>query len=91
MDNIYSNDNVNELTKKNFIIKPKKISLNPSITKKLNGILIIYAPWCETCVMSKKMWENLAALFKYKFNIYALNAYNFNDRNQDLTLPLDVR
>jgi len=91
MDNIYSDDNVNELTKKNFIIKPNKISLNPSITKKLNGILVIYAPWCETCVMSKKMWENLGSLFKYKFNIYALNAYNFNDGNQDLTLPLDVR
>jgi len=37
------------------------------------------------------MWENLGSLFKYKFNIYALNAYNFNDGNQDLTLPLDVR
>ena len=29
----------------------------------LNGILIVYAPWCSHCVLSKEMWENFADLF----------------------------
>ena len=91
MENIYTDDNVIELVKKDFIIKKNNIQLKSTITNKLNGILIIYAPWCETCQISKRMWENLASLFRYKFNIYALNSYNFNDKNQDLTIPLDIR
>lgn len=91
MENFYSNDNVRELIKKNFIIDKKSIRLDPLLTNQLNGILVAYAPWCETCAMSKQMWENLGSLFKYKFNIYALNTYNFDDNNQDLSLPLDIR
>ena len=40
--------------------------------------------------MTKSMWENLANLFKYKFNFYAINAYNFEEDNQYLMLPLNV-
>ena len=57
----------------------------------LNGILIIYAPWCTHCVISKNMWENLADLFKYKFNIFALNTYNYREKNQNLVLPLNIK
>ncbi len=91
MDNIYSNEDVKELIKNDFDITKNNAKLQKKITQGLNGILVIYAPWCETCLMTKQMWENLASLFKYKFNIYALNAYNFDDNNQDLTLPLDIR
>ncbi len=90
MDNIYIDSNVKELIKNDFNITNKNIELNKIHTDNLNGILVVYAPWCETCVMSKPMWENLASLFKYKFNIYAVNSYNFDDNNQDLTLPLNV-
>ena len=90
MDNIYKDESVKELIKKDFTIKNNKVKLNPEYTNNLNGILVVYAPWCENCVMSKSMWENLATLFKYKFNIYALNAYNFEDDNQFLMLPLNV-
>ena len=84
MDNIYRGETVRELVKKDFIIKKNKVKLNTYnvfINKKFtegnNGILVIYAPWCESCVLSKNMWENFARLFKYKFKIYALNTYNF--------------
>lgn len=91
MDNIYSKNIVKELVKNDFNITKDSIKLNKNITSNLNGIIVIYAPWCETCNMTKDLWENIAILFKYKFNIYAINAYNFDDNNQDLTLPLDVR
>ena len=91
MDNIYTDSGVIELIKDNFIIKKNSIELNKLMTENLNGILVIYAPWCETCIMAKPMWENLANLFKYKFNIYAVNSYNFDANNQDLTIPLNVR
>ena len=97
MDNIYKGETVRELVKKDFIIKKNKVKLNTYnvfINKKLtegnNGVLVIYAPWCESCVLSKNMWENFARLFKYKFKIYALNTYNFRGMNQDMTLPLDI-
>lgn len=91
MENLYTDEYVKELNKKDFTINNKNIILNKNITSKLNGILIIYAPWCETCQISKKMWENLASLFKYKFNIYAINTYNYDNNNQDLKYYLDVR
>ena len=90
MDNIYKGELIKELIKKDFDIKKSKVSLNPKITEGLNGILIIYAPWCEHCNLSRSMWVNLAKIFKYKFNFYALNTYNFRDNNQDMTLPLDI-
>jgi len=90
MDNIYNDPIVKELIKKDFIIDNKSINLNKSLTNGLNGILVIYSPQCENCLMSKEMWENLANLFKYKFNIFALNGYNFDDNNHLLTLPLNV-
>jgi thiol-disulfide isomerase/thioredoxin len=94
MDNIYKEDAVKELKKKDFVIKKKMNSYNvfvkKTITEGSNGILVIYAPWCESCVLSKNMWENFAKLFKYKFKIYALNTYNFEEKNQDMTLPLDI-
>ena len=91
MENIYIDNDVRELIKTDFIINNKNIKLASSITKGLNGILIIYAPWCENCILSKNMWESFASLFKYKFNIYALNCYNFRDKNQDLSYPLNIR
>jgi len=90
MDNIFSGFSVQELVKKDFKIEKNKVFLNKKLTDGLNGILVIYAPWCDHCQLSKDMWENLARLFKYKFKIYALNTYNFRDNNQDLTMPLDV-
>ena len=79
MDNIYKGDTIQELVKKDFIIKKNKVKLNTYnvfINKKFtegnNGILVIYAPWCESCVLSKNMWENFARLFKYKFKIWNL-------------------
>jgi len=96
MENIYKGYNVKELVKKDFIIKKNNLNntyhifLKKKYTELLNGILIIYAPWCESCVLSKQMWENFARLFKYKFKIFALNTYNFSGLNQDMTLPLDV-
>ena len=96
MENIYKGYNVKELVKKDFKIKKNNLNntyhvfLKKKYTELLNGILIIYAPWCESCVLSKQMWENFARLFKYKFKIFALNTYNFSGLNQDMTLPLDV-
>jgi len=90
MDNIYEGRNVKELIKKDFRISQNNVFLNKKLTGGLNGILVVYAPWCENCQLSKDMWLNLARLFKYKFNVYALNTYNFRDNNQDLILPLDV-
>jgi thiol-disulfide isomerase/thioredoxin len=97
MDNIYEEESVKELIKNDFIIKKNKsklnsynVFLNKKLTEGNNGILVIYAPWCENCVISKNMWENLGKLFKYKFKIYALNTYNFEEKNQDMMLPLDI-
>lgn len=95
MENIYGGESVKELVKSDFVIRKKSLNkynvfLKNNITDGLNGILIIYAPWCEQCVLSRKMWESIARLFKYKFKIYALNTYNFRDKNQDMTLPLDI-
>jgi len=90
MDNFYNDSLVKELIKNNFNIKKDQISIKKKLTNNLNGILVVYAPWCETCMISIQMWNSLANLFKYKFNIYAVNAYNFDDNNQDLTLPLNV-
>jgi len=96
MDNIYKGQSIKELIKSDFNIKHNKLNdtykvfLKKQYTEGLNGILVVYAPWCEHCMLSKDMWENLARLFKYKFKIFALNTYNFRDFNQDMTLPLDV-
>jgi len=96
MDNIYKGQSIKELIKSDFNIKHNKLNdtykvfLKKQYTEGLNGILVVYAPWCEHCMLSKDMWENLARLFKYKFKIYALNSYNFRDFNQDMTLPLNV-
>jgi len=90
MDNIYKDEDfVKELSKKDFKISKKEITLNPELTENLNGIIIIYAPWCTHCVLSKPMWENLAQLFKYKFKFYAVNTYNYKSQNEKI--PLDVR
>lgn len=91
MENIYNNDNVKELIKDNFDISSKKLKLKKEFTKDLNGLLIIYAPWCTHCVLSKEMWENLANMFTYKFNIYAYNTYNYDDKNQDLLLDFNIK
>ena len=60
MDNIYKGETIQELVKKDFIIKKNKVKLNTYnvfLNKKFtdgnNGILVIYAPWCESCVISK--------------------------------------
>ena len=95
MDNIYGGNSVIELVKSDFIIRKKGLNkynvfLKKDLNRGLNGILIIYAPWCEQCVINKNMWESMGRLFKYKFNIYSLNTYNFKDKNQDMTLPLDI-
>lgn len=90
MDNIFDGESVKELVKKDFKIDKKKVYLKQGLTEGLNGILVIYAPWCDHCQLTKEMWQNIARLFKYKFKIYALNTYNFRDNNQDMTLPLDV-
>jgi len=90
MDNIFEGESVKELVKKDFKIDKKKVYLKQGLTEGLNGILVIYAPWCDHCQLTKEMWQNIARLFKYKFKIYALNTYNFRDNNQDMTLPLDV-
>lgn len=90
MDNIFDGVSVKELVKKDFKIDKKKVYLKQGLTEGLNGILVIYAPWCDHCQLTKEMWQNIARLFKYKFKIYALNTYNFRDNNQDMTLPLDV-
>lgn len=90
MDDIYSgSDNIFELTKKDFIIDDK-IKLKKDFYNDINGIIIVYAPWCSHCVLSKEMWENLSNLFKYKFNFYAVNTYNFDGKNQDLVKPLNI-
>jgi len=90
MDNIFEGESVKELVKKDFKIDKKKVYLKQGLTEGLNGILVIYAPWCDHCQLTKEMWQNIARLFKYKFKIYALNTYNFRDNNQDMTLPLDI-
>ena len=91
MENIYNNDNVKELIKDDFEIKNKKLKLKEDYTKDLNGLLIIYAPWCTHCILSKEMWENFANMFMYKFNIYAYNTYNYDDKNQDLLLDFNIK
>ena len=94
MDNIYKGRMVKELIESDFKVEEKRgkytVKLNRKLTDGLNGILIIYAPWCEHCMLSKPMWENIARLFQYKFRVYALNTYNFRGGNQNMTLPLDV-
>ena len=37
------------------------------------------------------MWIDLSNLFKYKFNFFALNTYNYSKKNQDLVKPLDIK
>ena len=92
MDNLYKCSDISELIKDNFIMDKKmKLKLKPKMTDGLNGLMIIYAPWCSYCVSSKNMWINMARLFKYKFKIYAFNSYNFRDSNNELTIPLDIR
>ena len=92
MENIYGKkDGVIELKKSDFIIKKnKKVFLNENLINNTKGLIIIYAPWCTHCVLSKDMWINFADLFKYKFNIYALNTYNYDDNNQEMVSYLDV-
>ena len=92
MENIYNrNDGVKELKENQFIINKNKIVLKTEYTNDLNGILIVYAPWCSHCVLSKDMWENFADLFNYKFNIFAVNTYNYRMNNQKLVVPLNVK
>ena len=68
MDNLYKCSDISELIKDDFIMDKKmKLKLKPKITDGLNGLMIIYAPWCSYCVSSKNMWINMARLFKYKF------------------------
>lgn len=90
MKDLY-NSEILSLVKKDFIINNKNILLKKELTSDLNGLLIIYAPWCNYCVLSKDMWNNLATLFKGKFKIYSLNSYNFRDENHKLTIPLNIR
>ena len=93
MENIYGKkEGIIELKKSNFEISKnkKKIYLNENILDNLNGLIIVYAPWCSHCVLSKDMWINFSDLFRYKFNIFALNTYNYDDKNQDLVTLLDV-
>jgi thiol-disulfide isomerase/thioredoxin len=92
MENIYNrNEGVKELKENQFIINKNKIILKTEYTNNLNGILIVYAPWCSHCVLSKDMWENFADLFNYKFNIFAVNTYNYRADNQKLVIPLNIK
>ena len=88
MDNLYKCSDIVELIKDDFVVG-KKLKLKSKMTDGLNGLMIIYAPWCSYCVSSKNMWINMARLFKYKFKIYAFNSYNFRDSNNELTIPSD--
>ena len=78
MDNIYKGETIRELVKKDFIIKKNKdklntynVFLNKKITEGNNGILVIYAPWCESCVISKNMWEK-------HINVFLIFLFNQN-------------
>lgn len=88
MENIYKNTDVIELNYNDFTFKNNTIYIQNN--NKLNGILVIYAPWCSYCVISKDMWTNFADLFKYKFNIFSLNTYNFKENNQNILKHLDI-
>jgi len=90
MEDLYSgSDNIFELTKKDFNIN-QEVTLKKEFCQGIKGIIITYAPWCSHCILSKEMWLNLSNLFKYKFNFYALNTYNFEGGNQDLVKPLNI-
>lgn len=92
MEDLYTEDtNVLELKKINFDISKKKIKIKSNINKKINGLLICYAPWCTHCVLTKEMWIKLSDLFKSKFNFFSLNTYNFNDKNQMLVKDLNLK
>ena len=88
MNNIYSDeDNIKELTFEDFNQKPLTLKKKFCL---LNSLIIVYAPWCSHCVITKEMWINLSNIFKYKFNIYSLNTYNYDNNNQKLVKPLDI-
>jgi len=46
MDNLYKCSDIVELIKDDFVVG-KKLKLKSKMTDCLNGLMIIYAPWCS--------------------------------------------
>jgi len=82
-ENFYDKiEEIDELTFNDLLCSNNQIKLKKE--PKLNGIIIIYAPWCFKCFSMITYWNNISNLFKYKIKIMAYNTYNHLTKNEKL-------
>jgi thiol-disulfide isomerase/thioredoxin len=72
--NLYSkNMGVIELTKKDFTIHNKQITITNKLFQNKQGLIIFYTSWCKHCREVVSLWSYLALTFGDKFIIAAVN------------------
>lgn len=91
MDNLFPiRSGVPELVNAQFIRKKNGIFLNLKISKKQQGLIMFYSPYCKSCETMKEKWAELATLFKNRFFISALNVENDYMENENIRADLRI-
>ena len=82
-ENFYDkSEEITELTFKDLICKENDIKLKEEPI--LNGILVLYTPWCSKCSSMITFWENISNIFKHKIKVQTYNTYNHSAKNEKL-------
>ena len=88
-DIYYIDSGVEELKYSDFKINKKKIILKKK-NNNLNGLVIVYAPWCKHCKEIVDTWSELAIENMYRFYIASINSEDLKNKNDHITSKLKV-
>jgi thiol-disulfide isomerase/thioredoxin len=97
MNDFYTYGHVHEIKRKDVqhIQKKNKTTgigyyTNDEWYTKTNTFFILYAPWCQHCVESVSMFENLATQLYYKVGFCAINSDDLYHQNDHVVAELNV-
>lgn len=92
IESLYKNDKyVVELNNNDFHIKNKKIIITNKLFNNKKGLINFYTPWCIHCQNMVKIWSELAAYFKNKFIIAAVNCEDVYNDNNKLKILMKIK
>lgn len=82
---------VKELKYRDFKYVNNKPILKHKKFKGKNGMVLVYAPWCQHCKGFTETWNDLAQQYNYIFPLGAINAEDIDNRNHQLSSDLSVK